>query len=874
MRLGVKQVLVSGTMKVEGFSPWPRVLQLSPGDDLPFRILLTTAGSESRDLAVVIGDADATAALTDPLFATRIHLKAPASRDPEIAIDTLAASNVSADVSHALLRALAPGLLPERDYAAHLDRISVTGTVVLAAQPTFDGAIDVHELSLRSAEGRGAAGAALPPVVVDRLSFSTKISGPLTMSPLRDLAISKVKMSCDLGQYDAWRVTRAVAGVQVSAREIEIGELEASSLDGTLLGSGTFDLDSGAWTHGSISLQGASAAKFMSRLSESLQQPLPMWADGQVTARLALLEPGGEGTSARFDLVSPGQLKAGAAGAGVEAVSVNNAAMGGILTWHGDRAAPELSHGRITADTFSAAIPLRPEKPLAVKDVAVDFDVAGGMASVDDLRATVGESTLVSGNGHFDLQRWNLDQGSVAIRHLEGAAVSGMLAGEAGVEGDFDVSAEFASEGGGTLSLTIEGGQQVSIRMPVAIGGALEMGGKPVLSMKASMKASTQGAARDKVVTIEAASVRGLETVGVDAALMKFLQGEVERVRGETSLAARLLDRLHDGLSLSMRELTLKGRWDVNARNFAGEVALNNLEAATLPEAAKAARVTGLTLKAGLTWERSQTDPQPRLRISDGELTADKLLVDGSVFSGCAATFAAWNGSMTAPRVAFDFAEGTFRGEAVCNYRGSLEKLHLKVTNLDEKQVAANCLGQSVGAEGRTAGTIDLNRDASGRLMGTITLTTDTDGKLLFSKDAVTGRLEGVSKSTAADIAAFGATLPSDFEQIVIGQLASYSYTAGHASLTDTADGLVVTFDYSRSPLKPTDPGYGAQVTIGGRETTTNIAIDLRDVTLTVPEISVADVLARALGVSDFMSSPGAQVAAPAMFPATFPAAP
>jgi hypothetical protein len=357
------------------------------------------------------------------------------------------------------------------------------------------------------------------------------------------------------------------------------------------------------------------------------------------------------------------------------------------------------------------------------------------------------------------------------------------------------------------------------------------------------------------LLEFESVSLGGISAVKADGAAMKALIGGAEELLGEESIVARGLGYFEEGFAGSFAELSGKGRLDMDApwRSIAGEVGVSKANLATLPDARKTAGFSNLSARVGLAYAPVKNTNRLSLRLVDGQVTADKVQIDSNVFTKCTATAAGWDETLSIPLISFVLDEGSFRGDATMRKGRGLERVGLKFTGLNQALMAAKFAPQRFSAEGKTAGSFELVREENGGFAGKLTLTADTDGKLAFSKEVAAEQLAAASKATAAQIAASGATLPSNFPNITESQLKDYPYTSGKATIADTAEGISISLDYSRAPLRPTDPGYGAEVTMGGRQTSVNIALNLKDVAITVPGTTVGRVMARGLGMEGFL---------------------
>jgi hypothetical protein len=259
-----------------------------------------------------------------------------------------------------------------------------------------------------------------------------------------------------------------------------------------------------------------------------------------------------------------------------------------------------------------------------------------------------------------------------------------------------------------------------------------------------------------------------------------------------------------------------------------------------------------LTFKAGVAAEFD--DPQMKsLKITDGEFLAEKITLGQSVLTEIGGQVEAGNGKMELSDGKFSLAEGKAEVAAEVTLAGeasALKSLQINFTGIHQQPLMRSLYPDVFTAEGPISGNLSLvntGMPAALPLAGTLTLAADLPGRLKISRDT--------SKGTFVPIARAGestpdAVLPTNFDEIVMDQLADYPYVTGRATLIDDGGGekgvMSILLDYTREGLKEGEPGYQVPVMVQGQAVLANVEFQLRGA-LTIHQ-SIAGVLERMLG--------------------------
>jgi hypothetical protein len=841
-----------GQVLFSDFGPPAAAFGLDPGDTLP---LVAHVGATPLpngllwDVSLLLGDPEAKN-LTDPVLGARAHITATGA-ESRIHLDSLTLSNVSADLSQKLLDAAHLPPMLARAYAAHLDRLNAAGTVYLAPTPSIDVALEIHELSAKASGDT--------PLAIDRLSATTRVRGPLTASPLADLSFSRAHCTFDGAQLGQFRLTRASADLSITAGEIGFSELEASvgEAGAQLHASAAWDLLNNIPSRADIDLRFVNLSTLGTRLPLSVRTYLPPVSEGHIDARLFITDAEPNRIVAHLDLSAPDRALVDAAQLPAAlapympfrdsspTLSFSNLTAGATLTWSGRFTdLPDITNGHLAVGSLAAAGEAVDPQQLLSK-VSADFAVVRGFARLDDLSFNLPASGKVNAVARYDLARRTLSAASLNIAGADARAFIPWFPQETALAGRLDVSLRYNGlDQPSTLDASLL--NDVTLRLP---DGTLRLAGSPTLTLRATPTAN--GAIR-----LDTALLKGPATLSASAPLVNYLR----TLLGESpSSSTSFFERFKEGAVATLDHLELTGRIDLARRLYTGNLKLTDLDAGSLPTAAVPTRVDDLSLAAGVTFAYASPE---RITLTAARLTAAKLTLGNNLFTAFKSDLALSKEKLTAKSIDFNFADGAFHGDLLyllpAGTSPLLDHLTLKATHLNQAIVTKNLFPERFTADGLATLTLNL-RQLDDVYTGAVEITAESPGMLRLSKDLSQGTFAPAAEAAAK---AAQSIIPPNFQQIVVDQLANFPYISGTARVVDTAEGAELHLDYNRAPLKPGDPGYAVPINLAGQPTTANFPVNLKNLTLRLKEMSVADLLTRALGAQDFLTRKPARSAA------------
>lgn len=832
-----------GEIVFADFGPPASAFGLDPGDALPLSAHIGAGALPDGllwDVSLLLGDPESKN-LTDPVLGARAHITSTAETS-RIHIDSLTLTNLSADLSQKLLASahLPPTLA--RGYAAHLDRLQAAGTVYLAPAPSIDVAVEVHELSAKASGDT--------PLAIDRLSATTRVRGPLTSSPLADLSFSRAHCTFDGAQVGQFRLTRASADLSISAGEIGFSELEASvgEAGAQVHASAAWDLVNNIPSRADIDLRFVNLSTLGARLPAALRPYLPPVSEGHIDARLFITDAEPNRIVAHLDLSAPdravvdaAQLPAAVAPylpfrESSPTLSFSSFAGGATLTWSGRFSdLPDITSGHLALGSLSAAgEAVDPQQLLS--NVSADFAVVRGFARLDDLSIDLPASGKIGAFARYDLTRHSLSAAALNITGLDARAFIPWFPQETALAGRLDFSLRFNGLGQpATLDASLL--NDVTLRLP---DGTLRLTGSPTLSLRATPSAN--GALR-----VETATLKGPTTLSASAPFVNYFR----TLAGDRpSSSSSFMERFKDGAVTTIDKLELAGQVDIVRGLYAGSIKLTNLDAGSVPGAPSPTRIDDLSVAA--TVSLPYTAPA-RTTISSAHLTAAQLTLGDNEFTSFKADASLGDGKLQAPSVAFIFADGAFRGDLlfVLPAQGApaLDHLSLKATHLNQATITKNLFPERFTAEGFATLNVAL-RQVGDTCTGSVEITAEAPGVLKFSKELSQGTFAPAAEA-AAKIAQ--SLIPPNFQQIVVDQLANFPYTTGTTRMVDAPGGAELRLDYNRAPLKSGDPGYAIPINIAGQPNVANFPVNLKNLTIRLKDMSVAELLTRVLGAQDFL---------------------
>jgi hypothetical protein len=218
------------------------------------------------------------------------------------------------------------------------------------------------------------------------------------------------------------------------------------------------------------------------------------------------------------------------------------------------------------------------------------------------------------------------------------------------------------------------------------------------------------------------------------------------------------------------------------------------------------------------------------LRVTDGQLLAEKVTLGESVFTGIGGSLSAYGNQLVLSNLSFGAAEGTVDGDIALTLPGQLDSLRLNFAGISQQVLTRSLYPDAFTAEGPVSGKVALARNEAG-LNVSVDLTPDKPGRLKVARATAAQFLAPAAKAAAQ---AEGALLPGNFDDILIAQLADYPYQQGHVSLQSAPDGITLTLNYTREPLQPGEPGYAVPMTKDGQVISANLLFQVKELTIHV----------------------------------------
>ncbi len=311
---------------------------------------------------------------------------------------------------------------------------------------------------------------------------------------------------------------------------------------------------------------------------------------------------------------------------------------------------------------------------------------------------------------------------------------------------------------------------------------------------------------------------------------------------------------MREAFEISLGDLDVKGSMEtgVKGAGFEGMVLVKGL---TIASSADAKSKWGLT---NLNVGGKVHGPSGAGFLSEGVLTEGKVSFDTLVYgknevTGFSTPVGISEGKLDAPKIAAAFAGGDFSGEvSYLLAEKRLGKASLHVAHLDQQQVAANLAPDKVNAEGTVSGTVELSSGDRSPVVGTIDLVADGAGRLQIKDEQTAEALAQKLETGAA-----AGVLPSNFSDIVVGQLKDYPYQTGHIFVA-APDGVpVITLNYHRDGVKAGEPGFGVKTTLAGQPVTANYTVQLPELSVVLKGKTITELLALAAGLEKEVAGEG-----------------
>jgi hypothetical protein len=583
------QLLITGTLHIDGYPAWERKLQLASKTPIPVSLLVrnaAVAGPTERGISLVIGDPESPGSPV-PTVTGRVRLHEDVSHAFIVNIDTLTVLGLSQAQLAAMLedRIQWPSYL-RRAYVGRLERLQVTGSARIESQPFVSLNVELRDLSLRTTDD----GPDKPTRVMDRVSASAHVEGRWTDAPWKDLAFSRIHGSAEGLQIGDWRLGRTTADVQVELPEIAVSDAQAAFGDAQLVASGAFDTSSHAITRARVWLNNASASRILARLPADIAQAIPLSIDGTVSARLFLTDSDVEHLTTRIELSCPDQLMLipGIPSQPMlshmfpRSVALSNVVAGASFTWnrHFD-AAPEIARGRVTADEVDVAAPRLPsDEPLPLTRLKADFSMSRGQFRLEDCYANLPYGAQLSTSAIYIPRSGTLEHASLNLDDVDAAFISPWLPPQLSIQGQFDFDMEASAS---SSAVNVDAALGVSQESTWRIGeGNIVMTGVSGAALP-SVFLNASFDRRSHHVAVASAGVHGIGLLRADGAMMRTLRGvrwPQAASGGEASrILSAILDRLRSGSGVSLEDLSATGDIDT-ARPiplFKGSLAVTGL---------------------------------------------------------------------------------------------------------------------------------------------------------------------------------------------------------------------------------------------------------------------------------------------------------
>jgi hypothetical protein len=491
-----------------------------------------------------------------------------------------------------------------------------------------------------------------------------------------------------------------------------------------------------------------------------------------------------------------------------------------------------------------------------------DFALARGAARLNDLYANFADGASVVAQATWGLSTHTLEQSRVNFTNVDASLINAWLPGEWNVGGKFNSEVQVAGNPSKmTISVSLELSPESSLQYGKVVLGVTAAPSAAAPSPSVALKADADLQAG--LWTIESLTPREFGSIHMDAAGVQALRDLLKPADG--SGFDRMLSRIKEGASLSFETLALSGKVEIQPLpKAATTIQLAGLSFSAPSSTGQEFGVTGLNLN-GTAEAPLNGNWLGGLRVSNATLQAQRFAAGGSTLTNFTGALAADAGKAAARDLAFTFDDGAFAGSAqfVLDAAPQIDTVELTFHTLNQATLTAALYPERFTAEGPISGTLKLRRARNNDLAGSILIDSDSPGTLKISRDTSESTFAQAARAAAS---AEGSIIPSNFDKVVVDQLANYPYSTGHAELRDGARGLDIQLKYDRLPLKPGDPGYSVPVVVAGQTVNANLEFNLGG-SVTVNN-SIANLLKRVVGAQNALIP---RAAAPATMPATAP---
>ena len=863
------QVLVAGKIRLEGYTPWMPLAQVRPGDPLPLQLKVGSTGHAANaqfDVSLIVGDSEAAAR---PCLSTRLSIKTT-SDATTLAVDHLIVANMSPTVTEALWQAFPS--LPEdlrRNASGHFDRVIASGTLTLGRENAINATVELRDLTAHSGND----------LALEHLSAATHVEGRLSAAPLKDLKFTQTHCSWENAQWNAWRMQRGIADFHVDGSEIVLADLQATLADAELRAAGAFDTSTGVLSRGRVWFNNFAAAKVLAALPPDARHYLPVMPEGTLSARVFLSESDAAHLAAHVELVCPDKLlihpaeavpatanaatspQATAPAAQATWAAATNMELSGTVAWNYQTAAAGIALGRLKADELRivpwGAGTRAGSDGISVSKVTSDFSLQNGTARLKDFYASLPGDGRITAEAQYVLARHSLEHVVIGFDDVDAALANPWLPGAWTLTGQLNgqISGRYSPQ---EINVQASLGLAAQTVLQDQDAALTVTGSAPLLTLSGTYNTSTREA------QIQTAEITGISAIQADDDLVRLARAYV--APDADSNAEAFFETLKTGAVVSFDELGFAGSvrlpppprtwFERTVRYFApaapppcaaGTLTLNGLDMAASGAADTGPGLLNLTLKTGIVVPLPQPDWKS-IRLTDGTFLAEKVTLSQNVFTALAGQVAVDNGQARVTHGRLDFAGGSVETDAMATLPGQLDSLHLTFKGLHQEVLTRAFYPDVVTAEGPVSGTLTLEGQN-----GVITMEADEAGRLKISREA--------SKSTFAPMAraameAQDTILPSNFEDIVVGQLADYPYDKGGAEFQDSPKGMTIVLHYARPSLVEGDPGYGVPVTIAGQKVNVSLPLQIRGYSITLVDFSIRKLLKTMVSARDNLLAP------------------
>ncbi len=843
------QLLLSGMVHVEGFEAWQKALPETVGGEIPLQLRIQSSGSRdlpTRNISLLMGERDVLLG-TLPSLGARLTIKPQRSGDYEIAIDGISLRRCHAVLSAVQLSALIPGFdrcdpAFQRAFDSSADAIQLSGKLTLGGASQIDVNLDVGNFAV-------AARPENPPLNLDNCSLQARIQAPLDETFRKTLRISGATISWDALQCGPWRLSRASADFELDNSGLDIIKAQAAFSDGTLVCSAIWPLDARFPSRGTINARAVNAARILARLPDDLRNQLALTVDGTLSGKLTFTSQTDDKFSGYVELGTGDDFQIQSSRtAGLGAVVLHNASINGQMDWSGNAQEwPALTKGMFHADGLSLA-------GFSFKDLSADVLFQDQIVSVKSLHSVLGQDSRLTFSGSYDFSDGSIAAASLSASHVTSAALASWLPAGMEVETAADLSVMLTRPSAQDDPYAINATLVLPERSTISLNeGLATISGHPVVAAYATVARDFQSSFNAQIKAV------GFKAVGVDDALLQQL----------THLPSH---PFKNGLTLSWYAISAALSSDSAHPHLSAIIDVSGLDGNAMLDSGSAFEVKNCSLNAAMASPWSTADPLRQVTCSSAIIALDKLTSGTNTLGNLHAQATLDKGQLVfSPEFKVSFAGGTITGTAQIDLpMGSLASANLKFTHLDQAVLTANLAPDRFTAEGMVSGEVAIKRNDRDQLVGNIELATEGPGVLHFDHETAEKQIAPVAREAALAVS----TLPPTFDQIVTDQLANYPYSSGMVKASDQDGELRIHLDYSRTPLMPGDPGYGVKVQIAGRDVLANYPISLKWLTVTIPQTSVAQVVAKATGFFESHAAPRKLTPSQATQPAaTAPAA-